>query len=62
MAAAGFDPRESVTLWQNMAKASGEQPPELLSTHPSHATRIDDLNAAISTLPVHNSERPNCRR
>ncbi len=43
MAKAGFDPRESVTLWQNMRAASGEQPPEFLSTHPSHNTRMRDL-------------------
>ena len=60
MARAGFNPKESVTLWQNMAKASGEQPPELLSTHPSHATRIDDLNAAILKLPAINVASPNC--
>jgi len=43
MAAAGFDPRESIALWQNMAKAGGGQPPEFLSTHPSHGTRMQDL-------------------
>jgi predicted Zn-dependent protease len=43
MARSGFDPRESVKLWQNMAKA-GAQPPEFLSTHPSSSTRIKDLN------------------
>ncbi|MCC5811731.1 MAG: M48 family metallopeptidase [Ectothiorhodospiraceae bacterium] len=43
MAKAGFDPRESVKLWQNMSAASGEQPPEFLSTHPSHNTRMRDL-------------------
>lgn len=44
MANAGFDPKESITLWQNMAKAGGGQGPELLSTHPSHDTRIDELS------------------
>lgn len=45
MASAGFDPRASITLWQNMAKASGGQkPPEILSTHPSDETRMHDLN------------------
>jgi predicted Zn-dependent protease len=48
MARAGFDPRESVTLWQNMGKAGGGQPPEFLSTHPSHKTRIQDLQAGMA--------------
>lgn len=43
MARAGFDPSQSMTLWQNMGKQGGEQGPELLSTHPSHSHRIDDL-------------------
>ena len=43
MSDAGFDPRESIALWQNMAAAGGEQPPEFLSTHPSHGTRMQDL-------------------
>jgi predicted Zn-dependent protease len=43
MARVGFDPREAVTLWQNMARSGGGAPPEFLSTHPSHATRIEDL-------------------
>lgn len=43
MAKAGFDPTQSVTLWQKMAKASGGKTPEFLSTHPSHSTRIEDL-------------------
>jgi len=47
MAKAGFDPRQSVRLWQNMEQAGGGQPPEFLSTHPSHATRIQDLQRAI---------------
>ncbi len=48
MAKAGFDPSESVTLWQKMAQASqGTQPVEFLSTHPSHATRIDDLRTHL---------------
>ncbi len=53
MASAGFDPRQSVNLWQNMAKASGgKSPPELLSTHPSHSTRINDLNKAMPNAMI----------
>jgi predicted Zn-dependent protease len=44
MAKAGFDPRQSIGLWQRMEQASqGNQPTEFMSTHPSHATRIQDL-------------------
>jgi predicted Zn-dependent protease len=45
MAKAGFDPSQSITLWQNMAKAGGAQGPELLSTHPSNERRIQELQA-----------------
>jgi predicted Zn-dependent protease len=48
MAKAGFDPRESVNLWQNMEKSSGGQPPEFLSTHPSHGARIEKLRQNMS--------------
>lgn len=43
MAAAGFNPEASVALWRNMKEASGEGPPEFLSTHPSKGTRIQTL-------------------
>jgi predicted Zn-dependent protease len=43
MARAGFDPREAVELWQNMERQAGAGPPEFLSTHPSHETRIENL-------------------
>lgn len=49
MSDAGFDPRQSVQLWKNMAEKSKGAPPEFLSTHPSSDTRIDDL---ISDLPT----------
>lgn len=47
MARAGFDPRQSIDLWLNMDKAGGGQPPEFLSTHPSHSTRLEELNSHI---------------
>ncbi|MGI8560334.1 MAG: M48 family metallopeptidase [Luteimonas sp.] len=44
MAAACFDPRESVPLWERMSAASGGQaPPEFASTHPNPGTRIAHL-------------------
>jgi predicted Zn-dependent protease len=48
MATAGFDPRASIMLWQNMERANDSEPPEFLSTHPSHNTRINDLNQAMN--------------
>ncbi|HEX7035668.1 MAG TPA: M48 family metallopeptidase [Pseudomonadales bacterium] len=47
MAEAGFDPRESVRLWQNMQAQGGESPPEFMSTHPSSERRITELNARM---------------
>lgn len=44
MAMAGYDPREAVAFWQRMErKSQSGAPPEFLSTHPSHQTRIADL-------------------
>ncbi|NOU10351.1 MAG: M48 family metalloprotease [Nitrospira sp.] len=41
---AGYDPRESVALWERMGHASGGGgQSEFLSTHPSHDTRIEQL-------------------
>jgi predicted Zn-dependent protease len=45
MAMAGYDPQQSIPFWERMAaqKGGGGAPPEFLSTHPSDATRINDL-------------------
>jgi predicted Zn-dependent protease len=47
MAQAGFDPRQSITLWQNMAGNAESSPPESLSTHPSSNNRIQSLSARM---------------
>jgi predicted Zn-dependent protease len=47
-AAACFDPRESIPLWERMSEASGGQaPPEFASTHPNPGTRIQNLGALM---------------
>lgn len=46
MAMAGYNPREAVEFWKRMEEHSkGQSPPEFLSTHPSHTTRIKDLQS-----------------
>ena len=47
MAKAGYDPRASVRVWKKMSQMTGKQPPEWLSTHPSHESRIEDLESRM---------------
>src|SRR6478672_2276904 len=47
-AAACFNPREALPLWQRMDQASGgESPPEFASTHPNPGTRMQDLKSLM---------------
>jgi predicted Zn-dependent protease len=43
MAIAGYNPDEGAQLWQRMAAATGGGTPEILSTHPSNESRIQNL-------------------
>lgn len=70
MANAGFDPRQSVYLWKNMAaanKARGQRVPEFLSTHPSDQARIDTMIKSLTPALVQfnaareKGNRPNCQ-
>lgn len=66
MARAGFDPRQSLELWRNMAREAGPTPPEFLSTHPAGATRMNELSRAMGgVLPIYrqalaSGRRPRC--
>ena len=42
-AQAGYDPREAIQVWKRMEKNDGKQAPEFLSAHPSHKSRIEEL-------------------
>ncbi|MGQ0511457.1 MAG: M48 family metallopeptidase [Betaproteobacteria bacterium] len=54
----GYDPRAAVSLWEKMQKASKGQPPQFLSTHPSHETRIGDLRTyAAKVMPLYEAAR-----
>ncbi len=54
----GYDPRAAVTLWEKMSKTGGSQGPNFLSTHPSHASRISDLNEYFArVMPLYEAAR-----
>lgn len=69
MAKVGFNPKQSINLWQKMAQASGGQtPPELMSTHPADSTRMTDLNKNMPKAwqlyqqAQSAGKHPNCRK
>jgi len=46
MAKAGYEPAESIKVWERMEAASGgKSPPEFMSTHPSNANRRAKLRS-----------------
>ncbi|MEC4888674.1 MAG: M48 family metallopeptidase [Nitrospira sp.] len=57
---AGYDPRESVGLWERMAQLSaGGGPAEFLSTHPGHETRIQQLKKWMpEALAIYQAKQP----
>jgi predicted Zn-dependent protease len=60
-ARAGYDPRAAISLWQKMGQAGKNAPPEWLSTHPSGASRIAELQRNLPrVIPLY--ERTVARR
>ena len=59
MARAGYDPRAAISLWQKMGQATGGGgPPEFLSTHPSGATRLRDLQGYVDkVMPLYQAAK-----
>ncbi len=57
---AGYDPRESVALWERMGQASGGGgSSEFMSTHPSHETRIDQLKKWMpEAMAIYQARQP----
>ncbi|MDR1371591.1 MAG: M48 family metallopeptidase [Dysgonamonadaceae bacterium] len=47
MAIAGYDPQFAVPFWQRMSQNNGNQTIQLLSTHPSDATRIAQIQKEL---------------
>ena len=59
-AEAGYDPRESMRLWERLEQASsGQAQPGFLSTHPSHGTRIKQLEKWMTeAMPIYQAKSP----
>ena len=49
MKMAGYNPEKAITFWEKMS-ANGAQVPEILSTHPSDDTRIEDIKAFLKEI------------
>jgi len=43
MAIAGYNPDDCANVWVKMSQLGGQQPPEILSTHPSNQSRMNSL-------------------
>lgn len=57
-ARAGYEPHAAITLWEKMGRVSGDQPPQWMSTHPSHESRIADLRGyADRVQPLYTAAR-----
>lgn len=56
-ARAGFDPRAGVSLWEKMSSSKTGAPPQWLSTHPSGANRIKEIEKHLpEVMPIYESK------
>ena len=68
MAKAGFEPEQSVKLWQNMAKQGSGGTPQILSSHPVPENRIKklqkDMPAALAAYQARQGQGalPRCNK
>jgi predicted Zn-dependent protease len=57
-ARAGYNPNAAISLWKKMGAQGGSKPPEWMSTHPSDASRTQDLQRLIPTvMPLYEATR-----
>lgn len=60
MAKAGYDPAESLNLWDRMgASKGGAAPPEFISTHPADNTRKNNLRSWLPEADAAYAKAPN---
>mgnify|MGYP003332880328 FL=1 len=58
MARSGYDPSAAPAFWNRFAKAGGAKPPEFLSTHPSDATRVRQLEGWLDEARAQMPKQP----
>ena len=57
-ARAGYDPHAAIKLWEKMSQATGNGPPQFLSTHPAPTNRIQTLTALVpKMMPIYEKAR-----
>ena len=57
-ARAGYDPHAAIKLWEKMSQATGNGPPQFLSTHPAPTNRIQALTALVpKMMPIYEKAR-----
>jgi predicted Zn-dependent protease len=44
---AGYNPQAAVSFWQRMSAQGTQKVPEFMSTHPSDATRVSNIQKLI---------------
>lgn len=57
MTMAGYNPDVSVNFWRKMSASSGGKVPEIMSTHPSDARRVNDLQKALPEVKAKYGKR-----
>jgi predicted Zn-dependent protease len=50
MTKGGYEPNEAIPFWERMDAAGGSGPPEFLSTHPSHESRITKIRTWLPEM------------
>ena len=50
MAMAGYNPAVAVNFWQKMSAGKSGSTPEFMSTHPSDATRINEIKQHLPEI------------
>lgn len=57
MTIAGYNPSVAITFWQKMSASGSASVPEFMSTHPSDATRINEIKKYLPELEKYKSKQ-----